>query len=251
MFVEGLSVEQALISDDARDQWPFTVPCVSELTRTGLELTRPVTFLVGENGSGKSTLIEAIAEAFGLDARGGRAGRKYANDRAKTPLGEVMRLDLTREGVRMRGGPRAKRKGYFLRAETAFGFAEAVSGMHGYWQEDLTERSHGEGFMVIFEAMFREPGLYLMDEPEAALSFTSCLQLVALMHQLGQSGAQVICATHSPILAATPDADIIEVGDHGYRRIEWTDLDLVDHWRRYMANPQSYLRRIIEPAEKR
>jgi predicted ATPase len=250
MFVEGLSVEKALISGDARDRWPFTVPCVAELARDGLKLTRAVTFLVGENGSGKSTLIEGIAEAFGLDARGGRAGRKYANARPKTPLGEVMRLDLTREGARMRSGPRTKHKGYFLRAETAFGFAEAVSGMHGYWQEDLTERSHGEGFLVIFESMFREPGLYLMDEPEAALSFTSCLQLVALMHQLGQSGAQVICATHSPILAATPGAEIVEIGNHGFRRVEWADLDLVDHWRRYLTNPAAYLRRIIDPPEQ-
>ena len=250
MFVERLSVEQALISDDARDRWPFTVPCVAELARTGLKLSRPVTFLVGENGSGKSTLIEAIAEAFGLDARGGRAGRKYANDRPKTPLGELIRLDLTREGARMRGGPRAKRKGFFLRAETTFGLAEAVSGMYGYWDEDLSERSHGEGFLVIFESMFREPGLYLMDEPEAALSFTSCLHLVSLIHQLGQTGAQVICATHSPILAATPDAEIIEIGEHGFRRAEWGELDLVDHWRRYLNNPAAYLRRMIEPAEQ-
>lgn len=87
-----------------------------------------------------------------------------------------------------------------------------------------------------------------LDEPEAALSFRSCLRLVALMHQLGQTGAQVICATHSPILASVPDADIIELGDHGYRRTEWRDLDLTDHWRRYLANPEIYLRRLLEPA---
>src|SRR5216683_2716135 len=160
VLVERLSVEQALVSSDARDRWPFTVPCIAALAREGLELTRPVTFLVGENGSGKSTVVEAVAEAFGLDARGGRAGRKYGNAREKTPLGEVMRLGLTREGARMRGGPRSRRRGYFLRAETTFGFAEAVSGRYGYWQEDLSQRSHGEGFLMIFESMFREPGLY-------------------------------------------------------------------------------------------
>src|SRR5216683_258999 len=249
VLVERLSVEQALVSSDARDRWPFTVPCIAALAREGLELTRPVTFLVGENGSGKSTVVEAVAEAFGLDARGGRAGRKYGNAREKTPLGEVMRLGLTREGARMRGGPRSRRRGYFLRAETTFGFAEAVSGRYGYWQEDLSQRSHGEGFLMIFESMFREPGLYLMDEPEAALSFTSCLQLVALMHHLGEGGAQVICATHSPILAATPGADIVEVGDHGFRHVKWDQLGLVDHWRRYLNNPAAYLRRLIEPAD--
>ena len=101
---------------------------------------------------------------------------------------------------------------------------------------------------MIFESMFNAPGLYLMDEPEAALSFRSCLRLVALMHQLGESGAQVICATHSPILASLPSADIIEVGERGYRRAAWTDLDLTDHWRRYLANPEVYLRRLLEPA---
>jgi predicted ATPase len=251
MFVRSVRVEQELVSDEERDQWPFTVPCVAAMARDGLELTRPVTFLVGENGSGKSTLIEAIAEASGLDARGGRAGRKYANNRDKTPLGKVTRLGLTRDGARMLGGARTRRKGYFLRAETTFGFAEVVSGLHGYWAEDLSERSHGEGFWVIFESMFTEPGLYLMDEPEAALSFTSCLQLVALMHQLGESGAQVICATHSPVLSSAPGADIIEVGSHGFRHAEWAELDLVDHWRRYLTNPGAYLRRLIEPAEQR
>ena len=247
MFVESLSIEQGLVSDAERDQWPFDVPCVRALARSRLDLRRPVTFLVGENGSGKSTLVEAIAEAFGLDARGGRAGRKYGNQREKTPLGRVMRLGLTHAGTRMRTGPRTKRKGYFLRAETLFGFADAVSGLPGYWTEDISAKSHGEGFLVIFGDMFREPGLYLMDEPEAALSFTSCLRLVALMHDLGGSGAQVICATHSPILAATPGADIIEVGDFGYRRAEWDQLDIVDHWRRYLGDPDAYLRHLIGP----
>jgi predicted ATPase len=211
-----------------------------------MRLTRPVTFLVGENGSGKSTLVEAIAEAFGLDARGGRAGRKYGNDREKTPLGQVLRLGLTREGLKMRGGARARRKGYFLRAETTFGFAEVVGGLPGYWEEDLSQVSHGEGFLVIFQSMFREPGLYLMDEPEAALSFTSCLRLIALMHELGRSGAQVICATHSPILASTPDADIVEVGDFGFRHAQWGDLAIVDHWRRYLGEPAAYLRHFTD-----
>jgi predicted ATPase len=251
MFVSSVSVEQELVSDSERDRWPFTIPCVAAIARDGLELTRPVTLLVGENGSGKSTLVEAIAETFGLDARGGRAGRKYGNNREKTPLGKVLRLGLTPDGARMKTGSRARQKGYFLRAETTFGLAGVVSGMRGYWEENLDERSHGEGFLVIFESMFNAPGLYLMDEPEAALSFRSCLRLAELMHQLGENGAQVICATHSPILASVPDADIVEVGGHGYQRSEWGDLDITDHWRRYLASPDAYLRRIFETAGTR
>jgi predicted ATPase len=79
------------------------------------------------------------------------------------------------------------------------------------------------------------------------LSFASCLHLVGLMHELGQSGAQVICATHSPVLAATPGADVIEVGDHGFRSVPWEELELVDHWRRYLADPHAYLRHIVNP----
>ncbi|WP_018683950.1 AAA family ATPase [Actinokineospora enzanensis] len=229
-------------SDEVLDSWPLTVPCVAQLAETGIEFERPITFLVGENGSGKSTLVEGFAEAWGLDARGGRAGRKYVNDRPKTPLGELLRWDTTSTGARHKSGTRTKRRGYFLRAETAFGFMEAVSGMRGYWEEDTNAMSHGEGFLTVLSAMFQEPGFYLMDEPEAALSFNSCLRLVNLLYDLGESGAQVICATHSPVLAATPGADIIEVTDDGFQRTKWEDLALVDHWRRYMNTPEAYLR---------
>ncbi|MCP2242269.1 AAA family ATPase [Lentzea aerocolonigenes] len=231
---------------DSRRTWPLDVPCVAQLADEGMTFERPVTFLVGENGSGKSTLVEAFAEAWGLDAQGGRAGRKYVNDRPKSVLGEMVQFETTAAGARHRIGPRTKRKGYFLRAETAFGFMNAVSGMRGYWDEDTSEMSHGEGFLTVFAAMFREPGFYLMDEPEAALSFQSCLRLMHLMYELGKSGAQIICATHSPILASTPDADIIEVGEHGFHRSKWEDLALVDHWRRYMATPEAYLRHVTE-----
>lgn len=243
MLVRRAFVPESLLPKDLRD-WPYSVPCVAELAENGMTFERPITMLVGENGSGKSTLAEAFAEACGLDARGGRAGRKYGNDRPKTPLGEVLRLESTAEGARIRGGSRLKRKGFFLRAAGAFGLMETVSGMRGYWEEDTSELSHGEGFLTVFGAMFDEPGLYVMDEPEAALSFTSCLQLVDLMRRLGESGAQVICATHSPILAATPGAEIIEIGDDGFRRTQWEELELVAHWRRYLENPYFYLRHL-------
>lgn len=226
--------------------WPYDVPCIAQLAREGMEFTQPLTFLVGENGSGKSTLVEALAEAWGLDAHGGRAGRKYVNDRAKTALGEAIALETTTAGGYQRSGARTRRKGYFLRAETAFGFMNAVNGMPGYWDDDTSEMSHGEGFLTVFDTMFNAPGLYLLDEPEAALSFRSCIQLVSLMHDLAATGAQVICSTHSPILAATPGADIIELGADGFRHTKWEDLELVFHWRRYLTDPRAYLRHVID-----
>ncbi|MBP2340218.1 putative ATPase [Saccharothrix coeruleofusca] len=246
MFVSRAYVPESLRPDDHRS-WPYTVPAVAEVVERGVEFTHPVTFLVGDNGSGKSTLVEAIAEGFKLDARGGRAARRTGSaDTTRTPLGEVLRLETTARGGRMLAGPRLKKKGFFLRAETAFSMTENLGGVPGYWDENTAEMSHGEGFLAVFRSMFRDPGFYVMDEPESALSFTACLQLVALMHDLGESGAQVVCATHSPILASTPGADIIEVGEHGLRRVKWADLGLVDHWRRFLDNPTSYLRYLTE-----
>lgn len=85
-----------------------------------------------------------------------------------------------------------------------------------------------------------------MDEPEAALSFSSCLELLGHIDQLTQQGGQVICATHSPLLTALPGADIVEVGEHGMHRVQWGELALVDHWRRYLADPQAYLRHVLD-----
>lgn len=240
-------VHRAYIPDSLRppnlNVWPYTVPAVAELAEHGLTFTQPVTFLVGENGSGKSTIVEAIAEGFKLDAYGGRARPRHGRPNPqKTPLGEVIRLETTVHGTRL---PATRKRGFFLRAETAFGMTENLGGVGGYWEDDTSALSHGEGFLTIFRAMFQDRGLYIMDEPEAALSFSSCIQLVALMDQLGKSGAQVICATHSPILASTPGADIVEIGEHGTRRVTWSELDLVDHWKRYMDDPNRYLRHAL------
>jgi predicted ATPase len=226
--------------------WPFVIPAVRHIAEHGLTFERPITIFVGENGSGKSTIVEAIADVCRIGTDGGKPGTKYASTGLKTPLGEAVKPQFTVDGLRLTGGPRRQRKGFFLRAETLFNLGRSVSGMHGFWEDDLEQQSHGESFLTVFDAMFRDRGLYLMDEPEAALSFASCLRLVALMHELGRSGAQVICATHSPVLAATPGADIIELGDHGCRRTTWNDLELVDNWRRYLADPTAYLRLLID-----
>lgn len=246
MFVRRAHVPEGLRPTDL-DKWPYVIPAVADVIEHGLEFTHPVTFLVGDNGTGKSTLVEAIAEGFGLDSRGGRAAARTGRpDPIKTRLGEVLRLETTARGARMLAGPRLKKRGFFLRAETAFSMTENLGGVAGYWDEDTVRMSHGEGFIAVFRSMFRDPGFYVMDEPESALSFTACLHLVGLIHELGELGAQVVCATHSPILASTPDADIIEASEHGLRRVAWKDLELVDHWRRYLDDPHFYLRHVLE-----
>ena len=240
-------VERAYIRSENRTQeWPFTIPAVHRLATDGLEFNAPVTMIVGDNGSGKSTIVEAIAEGFQLDSRGGRASRPPRSETVLTPLGEVIELETTPRGARMLRGPRLQKKGFFLRAETAFEMTENLGGVPGYWDENTAEMSHGEGFLAVFRAMFREPGFYVLDEPESALSFTACLHLVALMDELAESGSQVLCATHSPILASLPGADIVEVDDHGMQRTPWEELQLVTHWRRYLDDPASYLRHLLD-----
>lgn len=242
MFVERAYIEP----ENCTSEWPFTVPAVADLVGRGLEFDTPVTMLVGDNGSGKSTIVEAIAEGFDLDSRGGRASRPPRAETIRTPLGDVIELETTPRGARMLRGPRLQKKGFFLRAETAVELTERYSGVPGYWDQNTAEMSHGEGFLTVFAAMFDDPGFYVLDEPESALSFTACLHLVALMTDLAESGAQVVCATHSPILASLPGADIVEVGDHGLRRTTWENLELVAHWRRYLSDPSTYLRHLLE-----
>lgn len=216
--------------------WPATVPAVAQVLRDGLDLAPGVTFLVGENGSGKSTLVEGVAGAYGLGAEGGERGSLHATYASESSLADALRL--------VRGGG-ANRNGFFLRAETMHGFFTCLArevGATGYH-----EMSHGESFLSAMGWYFRRPGFFCLDEPEAALSFSSTLVLVGHLHELARTpGAQVLCATHSPVLAALPGATILEVGEWGVRETTWDDLVLVANWRSYLDDPRRYLRHVLD-----
>jgi predicted ATPase len=127
--------------------------------------------------------------------------------------------------------------------------------MHGFYSylEDhpggddprFHQLSHGESFLEILRTRFDSPGLYCLDEPEAALSFSAQMALVGTMHDLAASGAQLLCATHSPLLAALPGATVLEVGPWGLRPSSFEDLELVGHWKAYLADPMRYLRHVL------
>jgi predicted ATPase len=219
-------------------EWPMTVPAVAHLVREGLDLPKGVTFLVGENGSGKSTIVEAVAMAYGLSPEGGSTGARHSTRPSESPLSRVLRV---------RRGLGSGRWGFFLRAET----------MHGYYtyleqnpidrdEPRFHEMSHGESFLAVLRTRFDSPGLYCLDEPEAALSFSSTIGLIAALHELAASGGQVLCATHSPVLAAMPGATILEVGEWGLRRTTWDELELVQHWKAYLDSPGRYLRHVLD-----
>ena len=217
--------------------WPYRLPPVAQLLETGLDLPAGVTFLVGENGSGKSTLVEAVAAAAGLNPEGGSRNARHSTRTSESPLHEALQL------VRSAG---AAGWSYFLRAETMHGlytYLEQLGG--GPPGPALHELSHGESFLEVLGQHFDRPGFYVLDEPEAALSFTSCVALVGVLDQLARGGGQVLCATHSPLLTALPGATVLQLSERGIEPVAWSQLDLVDHWRRYLADPRAYLRHVV------
>jgi predicted ATPase len=223
-----------------RSAWWARIPAVKSILDDGLDLPAGVTFLVGENGSGKSTVVEALAQAHGLNAEGGSRGAMHTTRASESPLGGVLRL------VRGVGAPR---HAYFLRAETMHGlytYLENNPPMRGpHLDAFLHQKSHGEGFLDVLSRKFTGPGFYLMDEPEAPLSFTSTLGLLSHLDALRTSGAQIVVATHSPLLTAMAGATVLELNQHGIHEVEWRQLDIVANWRRFLDAPDAYLRRVL------
>jgi predicted ATPase len=218
-------------------RWPRTIPAVEQLLAKGLTLDRGVTFLVGENGSGKSTIVEAVAIAYGLSPEGGSTQGHHRTRPSESPLGTALHLQR---------GLGAGRWGFFLRAETMHGWYTFLEENPGERDPRFHEMSHGESFLEVLRQRFDSPGFYCLDEPEAALSFSSTLGLVGVLHDVTRAGGQVLCATHSPVLAAMPGASILEVGEWGLRRTTWEELELVQHWKAYLELPDRYLRHVLD-----
>jgi predicted ATPase len=218
--------------------WPANIPAVAQLLSDGLDLSPGVTFLVGENGSGKSTLVEGIAMAYGLSPEGGSTFSRHSTRASESPLSQALEL---------RRGLGAGRWGFFLRAETMhswYTYLEQNPAKSDVGEPVFHEMSHGESFLEVIGRRFDSPGFNCLDEPEAALSFTSTLSLIGSLLDLADSGGQVLCATHSPVLAALPGATLFEVGEWGLRETSWEDLELVWHWRRFLGTPEAYLRHL-------
>ncbi len=183
----------------------------------GLRFDAPVTFLVGEKGSGKSTIIEALADALRFDAEGGTTGtelgpRRPSGDR----LGPALELEV---------GRRKPRQAFFLRAESFSRVAQRIDHeeLTVYGDVPLLEQSHGESFLALASNRFGADGLFVLDEPEAALSVTSALAFLAVVHRAASAGAQFIVATHSPVLLAVPGARIYELDEDGATAVAWED----------------------------
>ena len=228
--------------DEAADEADYTrrIPAVAALKR--LEFRCPVTFFVGENGSVKSTLLEAIAVAWGFNPEGGSRNFRFSS--RDTHSGLYRRLRLVR-------GSCIAQDGYFLRSESLYNMAsyvdELAGGDRGFLRQfggrSLHGRSHGESLLALAQNRFRRQGLYLLDEPEAALSPVRQLTFLALLHRLASEGSQLIVATHSPILMACPRAEILRFdGAAGITPVAWQETEHVQITRDFLAAPERMMR---------
>ena len=199
------------------EQYPFCLPTIRHLDE--ITLRSPVTFLVGENGTGKSTLLEAIAAAWGFNPEGGSRNFLFATQPSHSALHEHLRL------IRNPGRPS---DGFFLRAESFYNVATEVDRLgleSAYGGASLHEQSHGESFLAVFMDRFFGGGLYLLDEPEAALSPSRQLSVLLRMHDLVRQKSQFIIATHSPILMGYPGADILLLDQSGIKRVNYEETE--------------------------
>ncbi|KAA8995414.1 AAA family ATPase [Paenibacillus spiritus] len=230
--------------------YPFSLPAVRSLQR--LTFHRPVTFLVGENGSGKSTLLEGLAAAWGFNPEGGTLNFSFETRASHSALYRHLRL--------ARGVHRPK-DGFFLRAESYYNVASYIDQLDeepeagplirtAFGGKSLHEQSHGESFFAAFMNRFRGTGLYLLDEPEAALSPMRQMTLLARMHQLVGRHSQFIIATHSPILMSYPYADICLLDEDGIRSVPLEETEHFVITRAFMNDREGMLRELLSEPEE-
>ena len=229
--------------------YPFSIPAVRGLQT--LELDPAVTFLVGENGSGKSTLIEAIAIQAGFNPEGGTRNFRFSTRSSDSDLHRCLRLAR---------GPRRERTGYSLRAESFFNVATEIERLDregggpplidSYGGRSLHEQSHGESFLALIKNRFGPDGLYILDEPEAALSPSRQLTLLARIHELAHHGrSQFLIATHSPIILAYPEATIYQLSDSGIARVRYEETEHFFLTREFLLHRERFFRELFdEPA---
>jgi predicted ATPase len=267
IHLSSITVREFNIHD--KEVFPFTLEIVKSLR--GMQFTSPVTFFVGENGSGKSTVLEAIACAVESITVGSESVRTDQSLAPIRKLAQYFRLAWTKR----------TRKGFFLRAEDFFGYARSMRKTKEEFQEDLKnieeqykdrsayaaalasmpyrgqladmqrrygdgldQYSHGESFLALFQSRFVPGGFYLLDEPEAALSPMRQLSFIAALKQMVEQNSQFIIATHSPIILAFPDSQILYFANGKIGEVKYSQLEHVQLTKDFLNNPDSFLRHL-------
>ncbi len=235
MFLRKVSLLKDQISTFSR--YPFSIPAINNLDT--IDFHEKVTFFAGENGSGKSTLLEAIADKCEFNTAGGSRNNLYDVHAAESSLSPYIRLSWL---------PKIN-QGFFLRAETFYQFASHIDELdhfESYGHRSLHEQSHGESFLTLFKNRFNGRGIYLLDEPEAALSPARQLAFLRLLHDMDNEGdSQFIIATHSPILLGYPNAIIYEFDDQ-IRPVTYEETAHYNITRRFLEQRKRYLKEIFE-----
>ena len=223
---------------DSFDTYPFCIPAVKELDV--LEFHPDVTFFVGENGTGKSTLLEGIAVSLGFNAEGGTKQSTFSTNRTHSDLDQY---------IRQVKNFKQPKDGYFLRAESFYNlatFMDDVGYLEGYGGKSLHQQSHGESFMATLVNKLRGNGLYLMDEPEAALSPARQMATLSAIHQLVELNSQFIIATHSPILLAYPRSKIYQFSDSGVHVVDYEDTEHYEVTRDFLNRHEQMVKILME-----
>lgn len=240
LMVKRITLERDKIN--SFNEYPFNIDIIKNFEK--LEFDSPVTFFVGENGVGKSTFIEAIAVSLGMPAEGGTENFKYETKNTTSKLSDYLIVSKYNK-------PKMK---FFLRAESFYNFStemERIAEENGfpelytYYGGNLHECSHGEAFIKLVQNKFNGNGLYILDEPESALSPQRQLSLLCLIDQLAKDGSQFIIATHSPILISYRDGKILDLNNN-FKEVKYKDTNIYSLYKMYLDSPDEMQHRLFD-----
>ena len=237
LFIKEIKLERNLIKDF--NEYPFNIDFVKNLDK--LIIDSPVTFIIGENGTGKSTFIEALAVSIGLNPEGGTQNFMFSTKETHSELYEYLKINHFQRKCKTK---------FFLRAESFYNVITEIDNLRvsGYGNKSLHLYSHGESFIQLVQNRFTEDGLYILDEPEAALSPSRQMTLLYLINQLVKEGSQFIIATHSPILISYRNGKIFDL-DKNFKEVKYEDTEIYQTYKMYLDRPYLMQERLFDESD--